>query len=120
MPPAVAAPSGPGGGLVPPVVAAPDVAPAVAAPRGPGGGSGPHAQPGTHNRPDLGEGFHDVLSGLSYDCPLCACTKHLSTRQLDERTAANRLWAWGEQCPGDPDEHRKIGKRLLVDFSHAD
>ena len=88
---------------------------------GGGGGDGSgHALPGTHNRPDLGEGFHDVLNGLSYDCPLCGCTKHLSTRVLDERTAAKRLQAWAEQCPADADEHRNIGKRLLIDFSFAD
>ena len=88
---------------------------------GRGGGSGlPHARPGERNRPDLGEGFHDVLNGLSFDCPLCGCIKHLSTRQLDERVAVNRWQAWGEACPADPEEHRKIGKRLLIDLSFAD
>ena len=121
MPPVVAAQpqTEHGGGGMPPVVA-----PQAAAALGGGGGGGgaglAHARPHTHDRPDLGEGFHDVLNGLSYDCPGCGCTKHLSTRQLGERTAANRLRAWGEACSANPHQHRLSGKRLLSDFSFAD
>ena len=82
---------------------------------------GPVAPAGTHDRPDLGAGFHDVAGpGLSFDCAHCGCTKHCSTRQLGELCAAARLRAWGAMCPGQFDNHRQIGKRLLFDLRWAD
>ena len=81
------------------------------------------ARAGTHDRPDIGPGFHDIdlRTGLSYDCPGCACTRHCSHKVIGEQAAIARLLAWGTQCPGTTAEaHRAIGKRLLADFAYAD
>ena len=81
------------------------------------------AHAGTHDRDDIGPGFHDIdrKTGLSYDCPGCGCTRHCSLKQIGEPAAIARLLAWATQCPGTTQAaHRDIGKRLLADFASAD
>ena len=89
------------------------------------------ATKGTWPRPDLqalyGREFSELWpagqrKGLAMACPQCGSWKHLTTCYivLSEPQAVRRLYHWGQECPGDPSEHRRMGKSLLVDYVLAD
>ena len=75
---------------------------------------------GACDRPDLGQGFHDLgKGGISYDCMRCGACKHLSTKTLGEDVAVQRLLRWRAVCKGHRYTlwHQAQGKPLLADFA---
>ena len=51
-----------------------------------------------------------IMHGYSRECGTCHYTRNLSwVSKLSEAEAVTRLRNWEAACPGDPDDHKKLG-----------